>query len=175
MYKHTYYLIIIFLVSSSLVFGINTDSIADIKHQNQDVTPNVVEGYKDFSRSDDSIRVVELRAYGADLRYDVTRIEAKAGEKLTIRFINESDMPHNVVVVPNKGNIQTVGVAALNYSKNDYIPEDQMDKILAYTSLARPGETVEFTFTVPPPGTYPYICTYPGHFTSMRGELISTK
>jgi len=148
MYKHTYYLIIIFLVSSSLVFGINTDSIADIKHQNQDVTPNVVEGYKDFSRSDDSIRVVELRAYGADLRYDVTRIEAKAGEKLTIRFINESDMPHNVVVVPN---------------------------ILAYTNLARPGETVEFTFTVPPPGTYPYICTYPGHFTSMRGELISTK
>lgn len=175
MYKYTYYLIIIFLVSSSQVFGLNTDSIADNKHQDQDVIQNVVKGYQNFLSLDDSVRVVELRAYGADLRYDVTRIEAKAGEKLTIRFINESDMPHNVVVVPNKGTIQTVGVAALNYTKNDYIPEDQMDKILAYTSLARPGETVEVTITVPPPGTYPYICTYPGHFTSMRGELISTE
>ncbi|TVQ02364.1 MAG: hypothetical protein EA359_11920 [Balneolaceae bacterium] len=29
------------------------------------------------------------------------------------------------------------------------------------------------TVTVPPPGSYPYICTYPGHFTMMQGRLIS--
>jgi len=130
--------------------------------------------FADF-RSADSAKVVEIRSFGADLSYDVTEIRAKAGEKLTIRFINESDMPHNVVVVKTRQDINPVGIAALDYSKSDYIPENEMDKIISFTKLARPGETVEVTFTVPSPGTYPYICTYPGHFTLMQGDLISTE
>jgi plastocyanin len=119
-------------------------------------------------------RVVELRTEGSDLSYDVTEIKAKAGEKLTIRYINASEMYHNVVVVKNEDDIKPVGIAALQAYKNDYIPEGEMDRIVAYSKMADAGETVEFTFTVPPPGTYPYICTYSGHFTSMQGRLISS-
>jgi len=119
-------------------------------------------------------RVVELRTEGSDLSYDVTKIEAKAGEQLTIRYINASEMYHNVVLVKSEDDIRPVGIAALQAYQNDYIPEGEMNRILAYTKLADPGETVELTFTVPPPGIYPYICTYSGHFTSMQGRLISS-
>ncbi|CAN5190546.1 hypothetical protein BH23BAC3_BH23BAC3_33190 [soil metagenome] len=120
--------------------------------------------------------VLEIRSEGADLSYDITEIRAEAGSELTIQYINTSTMPHNVVFVNTEGDIMTVGVAALQAYENEYIPEDEMDKIFGYTSLAVPGDTVEVKITVPEkPGSYPYICTYPGHFTQMQGRLISRK
>ncbi|MGH7283704.1 MAG: plastocyanin/azurin family copper-binding protein, partial [Polyangiaceae bacterium] len=31
------------------------------------------------------------------------------------------------------------------------------------------------TFTAPGPGKYPYICTYPGHYMTMKGTLEVTE
>lgn len=118
--------------------------------------------------------VLEIRSEGADLSYDITEIRAQAGSELTLKYINTSTMPHNIVLVNTEGDIRVVGVAALQAYENEYIPEEEMDKIFGYTSLAVPGDTVEVKITVPEePGSYPYICTYPGHFTQMQGRLIS--
>jgi azurin len=46
--------------------------------------------------------------------------------------------------------------------------------VLAYTPMSKPGETVDTTFTAPAPGTYPYICTFPGHYILMKGVLTVT-
>ena len=48
------------------------------------------------------------------------------------------------------------------------------DQVLAATTMAGPGETVEVTFKVPTaPGTYHYMCTFPGHFAAgMRGTIV---
>jgi azurin len=46
--------------------------------------------------------------------------------------------------------------------------------VLAYTPLARKGETTELTFTTPSAGKYPYICTVPGHYVLMKGVLTVT-
>jgi azurin len=48
------------------------------------------------------------------------------------------------------------------------------DKILAYTPLAGGGDTVEVTFAAPTkPGSYTYLCTFPGHFAmGMKGTLV---
>ena len=45
--------------------------------------------------------------------------------------------------------------------------------MIAATTLAGNGETVEVTFTVPKAaGSYPYVCTFPGHFQAgMKGTL----
>lgn len=112
---------------------------------------------------------------GANLSFDVTEIRAEAGSTLTIQYVNSGDLPHNVVVVKQRSDINPVGVAALQASQTGYIPQDEANqqRIIAHTELAKPGETVYLTFTVPPPGTYPYICTYAGHFTMMQGDLIS--
>ncbi len=34
-----------------------------------------------------------------------------------------------------------------------------------------PGTSVDFSFTAPPAGDYPYICTFPGHYIMMKGLL----
>ena len=56
----------------------------------------------------------------------------------------------------------------------EYIPDNGAKWILAHTSLAGGGETVEVTFTAPKePGEYMYICTFPGHYAAgMKGTLI---
>ncbi len=118
---------------------------------------------------------LDIKSFGADFSYDITRINAKAGSELTLRYINSSDMPHNIILVGSEADIQIVGIAALQAFQNDYIPMNEENRMLAWTELARPGETVKVTFTIPEPGVYPYICTYPGHFTMMQGRLHSTE
>ena len=48
------------------------------------------------------------------------------------------------------------------------------DQVLAATALAGPGETVDVTFKVPATaGSYPFLCTFPGHFAAgMRGNIV---
>ncbi|MEX0778242.1 MAG: plastocyanin/azurin family copper-binding protein [Balneolales bacterium] len=118
---------------------------------------------------------VEITSEGSDMSYDVTEINAKAGDTITIRYVNASTMPHNVVLLDEESSINPVGIAALQASKTDYVPESEKDKIFGDTKLAVPGKAVYLTLTVPPAGSYPYICTYPGHFRSMQGRLISTE
>jgi len=40
--------------------------------------------------------------------------------------------------------------------------------------LVEPGTSGETTFTAPAAGTYPYICTFPGHYLMMKGVLTVT-
>ena len=120
-------------------------------------------------------KVVVIRTTGVELSYSVTTIRAKAGETITVRYdATASEMAHNIVLVRGEADIQPVGVAALAAHGTDYIPAGERDRIVSHSVLAYPGETIEWTFVVPPPGTYPYICTFSGHFTMMQGRLIST-
>lgn len=127
--------------------------------------------------SDDEVdEVVTIKVVGSKLEYETTEIELEAGTTVTLRLDNsESTMPHNIVLLKNQDDIRSVGIAALQAQQTDYVPESASDKIIAHTVLARPGEVVEVTFEVPSPGEYPYICTYPGHFQTMRGMLTSVE
>lgn len=109
------------------------------------------------------------------MSYAVGRVEAPAGA--TVRLVMDNTdttspaMVHNVVVVEGtEADVERVGRAAAGVRDN--IPDD--DAILAFTPLAGPGERTAVVFTMPPPGTYPFLCTYPGHFQFMRGTLVST-
>jgi azurin len=117
--------------------------------------------------------VVEMKSKGVELSYSLKQIRAKAGNILLIRYTNESDMSHNIVLVKKEADIRPVGIAALQAVADDWIPKKEMDRIIAHSSIAYSGETIEFLFKVPPPGTYPYICTYSAHWTQMQGRLIS--
>jgi azurin len=119
--------------------------------------------------------VIEITTKGIELSYSVTEIQAKAGDILLIQYINEGDMNHNIVLVREEADIRPVGIAALQAMSTDWIPENEMDRIIAHSDLAHSGDTVEFSFKVPPPGMYPYICTYSAHWTQMQGRLISTE
>jgi azurin len=121
---------------------------------------------------------ITIKPVGNEMKYETTEIEAKAGTELTIIFENTATseaMQHNVVVLRQKADIDAVGQAALTAQENGYIPSEYEEDILAFTKMAAPGETEQVTFTVPPPGEYPYICTFPGHYTTMQGTLISVE
>jgi glucose/arabinose dehydrogenase/plastocyanin len=123
-------------------------------------------------------RVAVVRSRGTELSFYPAVIRATAGETLTIRYDNASDMIHNLVLVRSEADIPIIGEASFQAAfTNQWIPtgEDHAQRMIAHTELAGPNEVVEVTFTVPPPGEYPFICTYAAHWTLMQGRLIVTE
>ena len=123
-------------------------------------------------------RLVEITG-GDDMKYNVTSIPAKPGETLRIRLVSKGTLPkiamaHNVVVLKAGAKQIDFVNAASQARTTDFIPPDMKDQVLAATGLAGPGETVEVTFKVPAAaGSYPYVCTFPGHFAAgMRGTIV---
>jgi azurin len=113
------------------------------------------------------------------MKWDVPTIEAKPGEQIHIVLKAVGSMPkvamsHNFVLLKAGVNPQDVATAAMTARETDFIPASMKDKIIANTGLAGGGETVEVTFKAPmKPGSYPYLCTFPGHFAvGMKGELV---
>lgn len=118
---------------------------------------------------------LEIASKGDALEYDKTSLEVPAGSKVTLVMKNNaspgSGVHHNWVLV-RAGTVDAVaadGIAA--GEANDYLkPND--NRVLAHTRMAKEGETVSVTFDAPPPGTYEFVCTFPGHATLMRGKFI---
>jgi len=121
---------------------------------------------------DADTRVIDIQSTGIALTYNVTEIRMKAGERIVMRYDNASDMAHNIVVVKSEADINPVGLAGIMAQSTEFIPKSESSRILAYSSLANPGDTVYVDFTAPSPGVYPYICTFSGHFTMMQGRII---
>lgn len=117
--------------------------------------------------------VITLRTLGSTLEFTPARISAKHGTRVTIRYVNEGTIPHNWVLLYDEDDLDLVGPAAYDAAATGYIPMAEKDKLVAWTDLASPGETVEVTFTVPPPGEYTFACLFPGHHNMMLGTLRS--
>ncbi len=123
-------------------------------------------------------RVVQMKG-SDDMKYSVTKIQATAGEELRIVLsvssaMAKDAMAHNFVLLDPATDLNAFVTKAAVARKTEFIPASLKDKILTHTSLAGNGETAEVTFKAPSkPGTYPYLCTFPGHFAGgMKGELI---
>jgi azurin len=123
-------------------------------------------------------RVVEIVG-SDDMKYSVTTIAAKPGETLRIRLTSKGTLPkiamaHNVVVLKLGAKQIDFANAAAMARATDFIPPDMKDQVLGATGLAGPGETVEVTIKLPAaPGSYPFLCTFPGHFAAgMRGNIV---
>ncbi len=116
-----------------------------------------------------------LRASGSALEFVPTSISAKAGSRVRIRFINDGTFPHNVLIPRTEDDIDVIANAAFAAGETGYVPMEHKDKLLAFSTLAAPGQTVEFIFTMPAAGEYQYVCTYPGHANLMFGTLRSLR
>lgn len=110
------------------------------------------------------------------LRYEPVALRARAGEPLALTLTNEDVMPHNLVIVA-PGQERTVGMASFSMlndpdaGKKHYVPD--LDEVLFHIPVIDAGKEHTLTFRAPSqPGRYPYICTFPGHWQAMRGQLI---
>lgn len=118
---------------------------------------------------------ITIRAAGSTLAFVPPRISVKNGTRVRIRFVNEGTLPHNFVLPREADDIDALGTAAYQADNTGHVPLEHRDKLIAYTGLASPGETVEVTFVVPPPGVYTYVCLFPGHSNTMLGTLRSLR
>jgi len=123
-------------------------------------------------------RTIELTG-GDDMKYNVTEIKAKPGETIKIQLKNVGTLPkmamaHNVVVVKPTTKLAEFNSAGAAARETNFIAPAMKGEVVAATELAGPGETVETTFKVPAAaGSYPFMCTFPGHFTAgMKGTLV---
>lgn len=117
---------------------------------------------------------VTLRAISSTLEFDPALIAAKHGTRVRIRFVNTGTLPHNLVIVRNEDDIDDLAAVAAK-AGGDFVPVAQKAKLIAYSSLASPGQTVEVTFVMPPPGEYTYVCMMTGHSNTMLGKLRSLR
>lgn len=122
-------------------------------------------------------RVIAMTGTDA-MKFSVTTIEAKPGEKLTVKLTGQGAIPkvamaHNFVLLAAKTDANAFVTAAAPARATDFIPPDKKAQVLAATKLAGNGETVEVTFEAPKqPGVYEFICTFPGHYAAgMKGTL----
>ena len=117
------------------------------------------------------------------IKFDVTAFEVTRGQKVSVTFKNVGNTPkfsmgHNFVVVDKSINEQNVGKfldAASTEASHDYVPPNAKE-VLAHSKLLGPGETDVVTFTAPfVPGTYLYLCSFPGHFTQGAKGMMTVK
>ena len=107
------------------------------------------------------------------IQFDVKAFEVKAGKKVKLIFVNPDFMPHNLVIT-KPGRADSVAAAAIALGadgfKKQFLPETS--EILFATKLLDQKEAGELEFTAPSaPGKYPFVCTFPGHATLMRGVM----
>jgi azurin len=114
---------------------------------------------------------------GDDMRYNTDRIEVEAGQTVELTLVHTGEMSiqamgHNLVILKADTDTEAFATAAMNAAANDYIPSDMEDGIVAYTDLIGGGEQTTIEFEAPEPGTYTFICSFPGHAGIMRGEFV---
>ncbi len=120
-------------------------------------------------------RPIRIEA-GKNLSFLPRTLTAKAGEAIELTFSNPDVVPHNWALI-RPGTLNAVGdlanklVAQADAPLRHYIP--RTDDVLAYTDIADPQGRSVISFRAPDkPGRYPFLCTFPGHWMVMNGELI---
>ncbi len=132
-----------------------------------------------LGQTSDEMIVLELTGNDA-MQFSTKELSAPAGAtvKVVLKHIGVlpvQAMGHNFVLIKTGTVVFDFGMAcATSTLEQNYLPTDEKkDLVLAATGMIGGGEQTEVIFTVPPPGKYPYLCTFPGHFAVMNGIFTS--
>jgi azurin len=121
-----------------------------------------------------------IRTVREQMRYDTPRLVVEAGKPFEVIFENVDFMSHNLLIVkPNTR--EKIGLAAAAMKPEDidsegrsYVPATP--DVLAATKMLQTGEKETLRLTAPTTeGECEYVCTFPGHYQVMRGQLVVTK
>lgn len=108
------------------------------------------------------------------MKFDLSEIRVKAGEKIKLTLkhtgkFKKDVMGHNFVLLAAGTDVAKFATAAMSAKATEYIPAKGA---LAHTRLIGGGESTTIEFTAPKKGTYDFICSFPGHYSIMKGKFI---
>lgn len=113
------------------------------------------------------------------MKYSMTTISATPGQQFIVELKNEGSLPkdamgHNWILLKAGVDPMAYASAAANAKAENYQPKSQASKVLASITLLGPKERGLTSFTAPTaPGTYYYVCSFPGHAQAgMKGTLV---
>jgi azurin len=115
-------------------------------------------------------------AAGKNLTFSTRELRIKRGVNVEMQFNNPDVVPHNwVLIAPGKladiGDLTNKMIADPAAYARHYVPKSEA--VIAYTDIVPAGRNFSIYFSAPKtPGRYPYLCTFPGHWMAMNGELI---
>lgn len=112
------------------------------------------------------------------MQFNVKELTANPGEKLRLTLNNIGKIPktamgHNWVLLTPMS-YDAFNKLAMSCANNtpEFLPKNRAT-VLAHTKILGGGESDTIEFTAPTaPGTYPFFCSFPGHFSMMKGNLI---
>lgn len=122
------------------------------------------------------LQTINIKSVPERLLFDVREFTVKTGAPVKLTFENPDVTPHNLLIV-QPGAADEVGMAGNEMAKlpdgmaKGFIPDSP--KILEKTRMLMQNESQTLRFKAPAaPGRYPYICTFPGHWLVMKGEMV---
>lgn len=122
---------------------------------------------------------IEIGTDAALLIFDKDRVTVPNG-LVTITFKNlATAVQHNWVLVQGGDEVASAvndaAQAQVRVTRDaaGAVPPADTPGLLVASPMLDPGEEVTFTFQPPGPGTYEFICTFPGHYVAgMKGVLV---
>jgi len=118
-----------------------------------------------------------LTAPNGVMRFQPTVLHAFSGQTITINFMNQHPDLHNVVFLSSDTDLKALGLDIDQYMTNpsssdtDYIPPSRLDEILGSIAVLSQSESSMHTLGPLSKGSYPFVCTVPGHWSLMQGIL----
>ena len=132
---------------------------------------------KGFEKVDQEIVITAVRT---QMKYDVPAFNVKPESRVKLTFKNPDDLPHNLIIcTPGKSKgkdkggelIEAVLELGAKGEEMNWEPKGH-PRILHSSGMVQPKKEAVIWFKAPKEeGAYPYVCTFPGHFTLMNGMM----
>ena len=153
----------IFTVSLAIFVAIAGFNVERTKEITDSVTTEI----------DQPVRTIVINS-NDQMKFDLKEIKVKAGEKVKLTLNHQGKfkkdvMGHNWVLLAAGTDVAKFATAAMSAKANSYIPAKGA---LVHTKLIGGGESTTIEFTAPKKGTYDFICSFPGHYSIMKGKFI---
>ena len=118
---------------------------------------------------------ITLGVVSGQMKFTESTITARRGQRVELTLNNTDDMPHNIVIF-RRGSMAEYekelfgSLNEPNAQLRGFVPDSP--NVLVASRLLNAGESTVVTFDAPnEPGEYPFVCSFPGHWATMRGVL----
>lgn len=150
---------------------INEDLGHEILNEVHETTEN--DHGMELDLSDDEIAELTIKTIPHQLLFDVTEFTVRSGQQVRLNFVNPDYMPHNILIV-QPGTADEVAEEAIQLDaegfEKKFIPDNP--NVMYASDLLNVDEEELMEFIAPDkPGNYEFVCTFPGHATTMRGIM----